>query len=617
MLPMKKYFFLFLLVLSFSIQARPGLLDSLGLGSEYDTPPDVDEVFIFSAQVQDPQTLSARWQIAEGNYLYRDKIQFELIGNDNVQLSAFSLPVGENKMDEIFGLSEVYHHDTDVDLPLKRSKESQQITLKAHYQGCSETFNICYPPTNKTIVLTLPAITASDTQTPSNVSDASNEDIGVPVFAEQDRIAQSLAEDSLIKIMLGFFGLGLLLAFTPCVFPMIPILSSIIVGGGERITTYRAFILSLSYILAMSVTYTAAGIMTGLLGENMQSMFQNPWIIGSFSGLFVILSLSMFGLFELQLPHALQHRLHQISHQQQGGSVAGAALMGLLSGLIVGPCLAPPLAGALIFIGQHGDPILGGAALFMLSMGMGLPLLIIGTSAGSLLPKAGDWMNTIKAIFGILMLGLAIWMLERIIPGWVSLLLWGGLLIVSAVYLGALNTLSIDSNGWEKLRKGLGIILLIYGSLLIIGGASGSQNIWQPLQGIAKAEQSSKQDTHGLAFTQVNNLTELEQLLAQSKQPAMFDFYADWCVECKKMEATTFQDASVAAALTGTTLIQIDITDNSEEHKALLKHFGLFGPPTLLFFDANGKEYSQYRLIGGASATELLEHLNKLPISQS
>ncbi len=613
MLPMKKYFFLFLLVLSLSVQARPGLLDSLGLGNEFDTPPDVDEVFIFSAQIQDPQTLLAGWKIAEGNYLYRDKIKFELLDSENVQLLAFSLPAGENKMDEIFGLSEVYHHDTDVVLPIKRTNASQQITLKAYYQGCSETFNICYPPTNKMIQLTLPAITGDDTQMTINENKTMP---AVSILADQDRIAQSLAEDSLIKIMLGFFGLGLLLAFTPCVFPMIPILSSIIVGGGERITTHRAFILSLSYILAMSVTYTAAGIMTGLLGENLQAMFQNPWIIGSFSGLFVILSLSMFGLFELQLPHALQHRLHQISHKQQGGSIAGAAVMGLLSGLIVGPCLAPPLAGALIFIGQHGDPVLGGVALFMLSMGMGLPLLIIGTSAGSLLPKAGDWMNTIKAIFGILMLGLAIWMLERIIPGWVSLLLWGGLLIVSAIYIGALNILTIDANGWEKLRKGLGLILLIYGSLLIIGGASGSHNIWQPLQLTALTNQHNKQDAHGLIFTQVQNLAELEQLLAQSKQPAMLDFYADWCVDCKKMEATTFQDPNVVAALKGTTLIQIDLTDYTEQQRAVLKHFGLFGPPTLLFFDADGKEYSQYRLIGGTSASELLDHLNKLPIIQ-
>lgn len=613
MLPMKKYFILFLLLLSISVQARPGILDSLGLGNEFETPPDVDDVFIFSADVQDPHALLARWQIADGNYLYRDKIKFELIDNDNVQLAEYSLPAGENKMDEIFGLSEVYHHDTDVVLPLKRSEPSQKITLKAHYQGCSEVFNICYPPTTKTVSLTLAAISADNVQTSAINPDPSYKLADTTGFAEQDRIARSLAQDSLIKILLSFFGLGLLLAFTPCVFPMIPILSSIIVGSGERITTYRAFILSLSYILAMSVTYTAAGIMTGLLGENLQAMFQNPWIIGSFSGLFVILSLSMFGLFELQLPHRLQHQLHQISHKQQGGSITGAALMGLLSGLIVGPCLAPPLAGALIFIGQHGDPVLGGAALFMLSMGMGLPLLIIGTSAGSLLPKAGNWMNLIKTIFGVLMLGLAIWMLERIIPGWISLLLWGGFLIVSAVYLGALNSLAIDANGWQKLRKGFGLILLIYGSLLVIGGASGGQNIWQPLSSITKTEQNGQQLSHGLAFTQVQSLSELEQLLARSQQPVMLDFYADWCVECKKMEATTFQDTNVIAALNGTTLIQLDMTDYTDEHKALLKHFGLFGPPTLLFFDANGEEYSQYRLIGGISASALLDHLKKLP----
>jgi len=623
MLLMKKYFFLLFLLIAFSVQARSGLLDSLGLGNDFETPPDVDQAFIFSAETKDANTLLARWQIAEGNYLYRDKIRFELIDSATTELALFSLPAGENKVDEIFGLSKVYHHDTDVVLPLKRSKESQQIALKAYYQGCSETFNICYPPTSKTILLALSAVVETDSQSIVKVEPSTTLKSNKPVnqqpiseIAEQDRIAKSLAEDGLITILLGFFGLGLLLAFTPCVFPMIPILSSIIVGGGERITTHRAFFLSLTYILAVSVTYTAAGIMTGLLGENLQAMFQNPWIIGSFSGLFVILSLSMFGLFELQLPQAIQHRLHQISHKQQGGSLAGAAIMGLLSGLIVGPCLAPPLAGALIFIGQQGDPVLGGTALFMLSMGMGLPLLVIGTSAGSLLPKAGNWMNTIKSIFGILMLGLAIWLLERIIPGWVSLFLWGTLLIVTAVYLGALNTLNIDSNGWQKLWKGLGLILLIYGGLLIIGGASGSQNIWQPLKLVGQAEQNNRLNSDGLAFIQVSNLTQLQQQLDQSTQAIMLDFYADWCVDCKKMEATTFQDPSVAAALTNTTLIQFDMTDNTAEHKALLKHFGLFGPPTLLFFDNNGIEYSKHRLIGGVNASALIEHLKKLPIGQ-
>ena len=603
---MKKYFALLLILLTFSAQARPGLLDSLGFSNDMDTPPDVDQAFIFSVQAQDANTLLARWEIAEGNYLYRDKIRFEILEQESVQLQPFSLPAGENKMDEIFGLSEVYQFDTDVILPITRSAEAATVTLKAYYQGCSETFHICYPPTEKEIRITLPALSSSDVdKSVSKTLPASS--------SKQDKIVQSLAEDNLITILLGFFGLGLLLAFTPCVFPMIPILSSIIVGEGERITTRRAFSLSLVYVLAMSVTYTVAGVMTGLLGENIQAMFQNPWVIGSFSALFVVLSLSMFGLFELQLPHALQHRLHKISHQQQGGKMAGAALMGLLSGLIVGPCLAPPLAAALIVIGQHGDPVLGGIALFALSMGMGLPLLVIGTSAGTLLPKAGSWMDTIKSVFGVLMLALAIWMLERIIPGWISLLLWGGLLIVTAVYLGALNTLNIDSSGWEKLWKGFGLILLIYGSLLMLGGASGSHNVWQPLHLISSSNTSNSESSNGVDFIEINTLAELQQQLEQSNTPVMIDFYADWCVDCKRMEVTTFQDKDVLASLGNMKSLQLNMTDNTDEHKAILKHFGIFGPPTLLFFDSNGQEYSQYRWVGNVSASELVEHISKLP----
>ena len=601
---MKKYFFLLFILLSLSVQARPGLLDNLGLSNSMDVPLDVDHAFIFSATAQDANTLLARWEIAEGNYLYRDKISFEIIEQDVAQLHTISLPAGENKMDEVFGLTEVYQFDTDIVLPITRSGTLSKVTLKAYYQGCSETFHICYPPTEKEIIITLPTATSA-------VNEVT---ISTPtILNEQDQLMKKLADGELIKILLGFFGLGLLLAFTPCVFPMIPILSSIIVGEGERITTRRAFLLSLTYVLAMSVTYTVAGVMTGLLGENIQAMFQDPWIIGSFSALFVVLSLSMFGLFELQLPQALQHRLHQISHQQQGGNMVGAGLMGLLSGLIVGPCLAPPLAAALIFIGQHGDPILGGSALFALSMGMGLPLIIIGTSAGALLPKAGAWMDTIKSVFGVLMLALAIWMLERIIPGWIGLFLWAGLLIVTAVYLGALNTLSIDSNGWEKLWKGLGLILLIYGGLLMLGGASGSHNVWQPLQQLSVSSASTTKSSTGVKFVKVNNLQELQQQLDQTSSPVMLDFYADWCTDCKRMEVTTFQNANVISSLSNIKTLQLDMTDNADEHKDLLKHLGIFGPPALLFFDANGQEYSKHRVIGHINAVDLVNHLNTLP----
>lgn len=604
---MRKYFLLLLLVLSISAHARPGLLDSLGLNNDFDVPPDVDVAFVFSAEVTDPQTITAHWDVAQGNYLYRDKISFEIVSPAEVQITTVSLPAGENKMDELFGLTEVYAYDVDVVLPLNRPPQAQQIILKAHYQGCSDTFKICYPPVEKEITLSLPATTAVDlVQSSPAISSGFT-------ASEQDRLTQSLQKDSLAKILLLFFGVGLLLSFTPCVFPMIPILSSIIVGEGERITTHRAFVLSLAYVLAMSVTYTAAGVLTGLLGENIQAMFQNPWIIGSFSALFVILSLSMFGLFELQLPHAIQHRLHQISHRQKGGKIAGAALMGLLSGLIVGPCLAPPLAAALIFIGQHGDPVLGGSALFALSMGMGIPLLIIGTSAGSLLPKAGTWMNNIKAVFGVLMLALAIWMLERIIPGWVALLLWGALLVVTAIYLGALNTLNIDSNGWDKFWKGLGLILLIYGGLLMIGGASGSHSVWQPLKVITTSSANTTTKSTGVVFTKINNLADLEQHLAQTSQAVMLDFYADWCIDCKRMEATTFKDQNVVKALANTLTLKVDLTENTQQHKDLLKHFGLFGPPTMLFFNASGQEFQQSRLIGMIESAQLIQHINTLP----
>jgi len=613
---MKKYLFLVFMLIAFSVQARPGLLDSLGIGNDFETPPDVDEAFVLSATPHDQQTLLVKWQVAEGNYLYRDKIRLSTSVDSATKLLEYSLPAGENKVDETFGLTEVYHHDTELLIPLQRTNEQQEFTLIAKYQGCSETFNICFPPIEKSINISLAKIT--DTNTPAKTTTKNANTSAPSSLASQDKIAKSLAEDKLITILLSFFGLGLLLAFTPCVFPMIPILSTIIVGEGERITTHRAFILSLVYILAMSVTYTFAGVMTGLLGENLQSMFQNPWVIGSFSALFVLFALSMFGLFELQLPHRLQHRLHQISHQQKGGHMLGAGLMGLLSGLIVGPCLAPPLAGALIFIGQQGDPLLGGSALFALSMGMGLPLLIIGTSAGSLLPKAGDWMETIKSVFGVLMLGLAIWMLERIIPGWISLLLWGSLLIVTAVYLGALNSLKVDSSGWEKLWKGLGLILLIYGSLLMIGGASGSQTIWQPLQAIAvttgQAEKSNKEHVN---FTAINNSANLKEKLSQSNTVTMLDFYADWCVDCKRMEVTTFQDSSVINAFTDKQALQLDMTDNTSEHKALLKELQVFGPPTMLFFDANGEELSQYRIVGSVTADELLVHLSNLPTANN
>ncbi len=605
-----------MLLSSITAQARPSLLEKFGFDTA-DSPPEVDEAFAFDAVLTDPEMILAGWQIMEGNYLYQNKIRFEITDDSNVQLGEFTLPSGHMKNDAYFGLSEVYTSDVQINLPLIRTQsEGTSITLTAHYQGCSETFGICYPPTRKTINLDLPVLAESKASETSAAPTSSTSALSSTPISQQDEISQRLQDDNLLQILLGFLGLGLLLAFTPCVFPMIPILSGIIVGQGEQITTRRAFILSLTYVLAMSVTYTVAGVLTGLLGGNLQAMLQNPWVISSFVGILLLLALSMFGFYELQLPHGLQQRLHQLSHRQQGGTLIGVALMGLLSGLIVGPCLAPPLAGALLFISQHADPVLGGAALFAMSIGMGIPLLIIGTSAGTLLPKAGRWMENIKAFFGVMLIALAIWMLDRILPGWAILFMSGALLVITAVYLGALNSLPIEATGWQKFWKGLGLLSLISGALLLIGSASGGQSILQPLHKLSMSSNTTAAQP-SLQYTYVNSLDELQTQLSQTNQPVMLDFYADWCTDCKSMEQTTFRDAQVVNTLQNFTLLKVDLTDNTAAHQALLKALRVFGPPSMLFYDKNAEESSSHRLVGHVSAAQLNAHLADFLSQQS
>ncbi|WP_430010437.1 protein-disulfide reductase DsbD, partial [Methylophaga lonarensis] len=490
--------------------------------------------------------------------------------------------------------------------------KGSEVVLNVSFQGCSETFQICYPPATRTVSLELTGDAVAQTQSDNFIDSASTLPSTSSTGSQEVQIAERLADGNLLKILLGFFGLGLLLTFTPCVLPMIPILSSIIVGQGEHITTRRAFLLSLTYVLAMSLTYTAAGVVSGMLGSNLQLMLQNPWLIGSFTIIFVLLALSMFGFYELQLPSGIQQRLYNLSQKQRGGTWIGVAIMGLLSGLIVGPCLAPPLAGALLFISQHADPVLGGAALFAMSMGMGVPLLIIGTSAGSILPKAGDWMVTIKAVFGVLLLALAIWMLERIIPGWLTLLLWGALLIISAVYLGALESLGIDANGWQKLWKGVGLLMLIYGSLLVLGASSGGQHIWQPLHALAATERDTSSQAPSVEFVMIDSLEQLDQQLQSSTKPVMLDFYADWCTDCKTMELTTFRDPQVVSALQQYTLLKVDLTDNTSAHQAMLRELRVFGPPTFIFYDAFGEELRQYRQVGHIRPGQMRDLLAEL-----
>jgi len=599
------------------LNALKSLGSSLGLIDSDDGFLHPDQAFTFSAEAVNGNTLRVRWDIADKVYLYRDKFKFELKEADGITLGTPVLPEGKKKIDESFGEMMVYYHDVDIDIPLERTNlNATDVILVVKYQGCADA-GFCYPPITKEMPVSLPAGSATAATAGANTNANSADDMP---RSEQDRIADSLASGNTLLTILTFFGFGLLLAFTPCVFPMIPILSSIIIGQGKSITTRRAFIMSLVYVLAMALTYTVAGIAAGAFGQNLQAAFQNPWILGSFAAVFVALSFSMFGFYELQMPSFIQSKLTNASNRQKGGTLTGVAIMGLLSALIVGPCVAAPLAGALIYIGQTGDMVLGGMALFALSMGMGAPLLLIGASAGKLLPKAGTWMDTIKAVFGVMMLAVAIWMLERIIPVGVAMMLWGTLMIGSAVYMGALDPVG-EGSGWRKLWKGLGVVLLIYGALQLFGAAAGGKDTLQPLHGLAMsagggsgAAMGNMQHGGKMVFKNFKGLAELEREVAAASaagKSVMVDFYADWCVSCKEMEKYTFSDAGVQQALTNTVLLKADVTADDDIDKALMKEFGVFGPPSILFFGVDGKERRSYRVVGFVKPGPFRDHIKE------
>ncbi len=556
-----------------------------------------DQAFEFFASVKDDHTVHVNWRIADGYYLYREKVQLELINADGVKLGSYDIPRGTPKQDEAFGQVEIFHNELGFDLPLIRSSQSAQtVTLQAKYQGCADR-GVCYPPMSKKIDLPLPVAQQS----------------AAPELSEQDQIVQSLHKDSLAITLLSFFGFGLLLSFTPCIFPMIPILSGIIVGHGNRITTGRAFLLSLSYVIASALTYTLFGVLAALFGSNLQTAFQQPWIIGLFSAVFVALSLSMFGFYHLELPKSLQVKLHNSSEIHRDGSLWGAAIMGSLSSLIVGPCVAAPLAGALIYIGQTGDAVLGGSALFALGLGMGVPLLLLGASAGKLLPKAGSWLNSTKAVFGVIMLAVAVWMLSRILPGNVIMMLWAMLLIFPAIYLSAVDPLPENSSGWRKLWKGLGLMMLAYGLLLLIGFSLGNSNPLKPLQGLGVTTAQAAEP--GIAFERVASLAALETRIKQAAanhQPVMLDFYADWCISCKEMETYTFADPRVKKSLNGFVLLQVNVTNNTDDDKALLEKFSLIGPPAILFFGVDRQEKIANRVIGYQDAETFIKSLQRV-----
>lgn len=608
-----------------ALSSLGNLGQALGLQEEDEilTP---EQAYQLSATVEQADRIRLNWQIAPGTYLYQDKIKVELKSADAVQLGQFQLPAAEIKQDALrpdgtLGDLPVYHNEIDLPIPLIRNNPAAtEIELQVGYQGCAEA-GVCYPPIRKSLFLALPVLPAGQATSPlqqaqqaliaTQTADAGVADAPVEPISELDQIASTLAGGSTWLVILLFFGLGLALSLTPCVFPMIPILSGIIAGQGSSITTRKAFILSLVYVLAMSLTYTAAGVLAGLFGQNLQAAFQDPWILSFFALVFVLLALSMFGFYELQLPSRWQSKLAERSNRQSGGSLVGVAIMGFLSALIVGPCVAPPLAGALIYIGQTGDALLGGLALFALAMGMGAPLIIIGTSAGKYLPRAGSWMDQVKAVFGVGMLAVAIILLERILPAEIAMLLWGILLVVSAVYMGALRELAVEASGWDRLWKGLGVVVLVYGTLMLIGAAAGGKDTVQPLRGLIAASGSS--EAAHLQFRRIKNVTDLQREVGAASaagKPVMLDFYADWCVSCKEMERYTFSNPKVIAALSDAVLLQADVTANDEQDVALLQgHFGLPGPPSIMFYDRNGKERKGYRVVGFMGPDEFSSHV--------
>jgi thiol:disulfide interchange protein DsbD len=568
-------------------------------------PPE--EAFVFEAIGLDAGTALLRFTAQPGYYLYRDKFEFEPSGDSGLVIREVEWPEAVIKDDPEFGPVPVYFGQIEVPVRFNRpAGPAFELTLEASFQGCRDG-DICYPPMSRTLTFEMPVATEAVGRMIESAMAPESRDRPAPPVSEQDRLAQALV-DSPSRAVFWFFVAGLLLAFTPCVFPMVPILSGIIAGQGSQLTTMKAFWLSLVYVLAMAVTYTVAGVLAGLFGQNLQAVFQNPWILSAFVLVFILLALSMFGFYELQLPSRLQTRLAETSNRQKGGSFWGVAVMGFLSALIVGPCVAPPLMAALIVIGSSGDAVLGGVALFAMSLGMGVPLLAFGVSAGKWMPRAGAWMEAVKAVFGVGLLAVAIWMLERILPGQVIMLLWGALAIGCATYLGALERIEAGASGWKRLWKALGLVLLVLGAAELVGAAAGGDYWLRPLESLRGGTVSGVEKEHA-EFKRIKSLEDLDQALGGG-QPALLDFYADWCVECIRMERNTFPDPGVQSLMEPMRLLQADVTANDAADQALMKQFGIIGPPAILFFDRQGNEMRSYRLVGYFSPDEFSAHLD-------
>ena len=574
---MRKLFILLLVV---------KLLFAFGFVDESQKIVPVEKAYTLHAALKGDK-IAVSLKMADGVYVYKNEIKLYL----NDELIKPKLPQPQ----KLHG-DEVYTKELNITIPVP--KDAQNIDLRISYQGCNKV-GICYPPQTKEFKFEH-KIKEKGSVKKSQTSKK---------LSEEESIASTLRHSSLGVILLTFFGFGLLLALTPCVFPMIPILSSLIVGAKDM-NTKKAFIYSIVYVLAMSVAYTIAGVLAGLFGANLQAALQNPVAITIFALIFVALALSMFGFYEISLPASWQTKLTKKSDEAGSkGGLIGVAIMGFLSALIVGPCVAPPLAGALVYIGQTGDALLGGLALFVMSLGMGMPLILVGTGAGKFMPKPGGWMEAVSRVFGVVMLGVAIWMLERILPPAVTMLLWATLFISSAIYLRALEPLPSDARGWGYLKKSIGIILFIYGVIVMVGALSGATTIFKPLSSFQ--QRSGVVDQKGALFKEVKDLKEFQEILQSSQKPVMLDITAKWCTSCKELEEITFADSQVRKMMQNFEAVKLDVTDNSQSDKEFLKSFGLYGPPAILFFKRD-KELKKYRVVGYKNPQEFMRILKSV-----
>jgi thiol:disulfide interchange protein DsbD len=580
-----------------------------GWAASADDLLEPEKAFKLSARALDPTAVEVRFQIADGYYMYRDKFRFAVAGGD-AQLGAPEFPQGQIKKDEFFGTVETYRKQIAIRIPVSGNVE--KLALEVTSQGCAD-IGVCYPPMTQKTDIRLAAFTISGPAQTSGaqsgaVSFGGREVRSEPaIVSDEARFEQALASGNFLLMAALFFGAGILLTFTPCVLPMIPILSGIIVGEGRAVTKAHAFALSVTYVVGMAVTYTVIGILAALSGSLLSAALQNPWVLWTFALVFVALALSMFGFYDLQLPARLHAKVTAASAKLKGGEIGAVALMGMLSAAIVSPCVAAPLAGALLYISQTRDVVLGGSALFALALGMGVPLIAVGTTEGALLPKAGHWMRAVKKFFGVLLLAVAIWIVSPVIPAVAQMLAWAALLIIGAMYLHALDPLPHDASGTLRFWKGVGLIALLAGAALVVGALAGSRDPLQPLAGLRVGAASTQ--TPEVRFERVSTLAELDARLKTATRPVMLDFYADWCVSCKEMERFTFSDPEVQARLAGMTLLQVDVTTNSPADRELLKRFRLFGPPGIVFFDASGREIPGLRVIGFQPAERFLETL--------